>query len=294
MTQAQAAIDAVSLGVLFALVATGIALVFGVMRLVNLAHGELFTAGAYTLSLTAAWATGARLVVMLGVVVGLALLLERIAFRPIRQAPPATMLVLTFAVAFFLQALARLLFSAQGRGVQILPDLNEPVVIADVRIRLLTIVTAAVGAVLLVATALFLTRTRLGLQMRAAAADFETARLLGVDANRVIRVAFLLAGLLAAAVALFLTVERTTITPNFGFGITLSGLVGVVLGGLDRIVSGALGGFFLGVTSSVIATLLTSDTRVFLESWVFVTVIVVLLLRPQGLFAGRGASAQRV
>lgn len=294
MTFLQAAIDAFSLGVLYALVATGIALVFGVMRLVNLAHGELFTAGAYSFALTAAWSTGARLVVMVLVVVGLSLLLERVAFRPVRDAPPATMLVLTFAVAFFLQALARLLFSAQGRGVQILPVLNQPVLVGDLRIRMLTLATAVVGGALLAGTALFLVKTDIGLQMRAAAADFETARILGIDAHRVVRMAFLMAGVLAAAVALVLTVERTTVTPDFGFQITVIGLIGVVVGGLDRIVSGALGGFFVGVVSSVIANLLPTQTRVFLQSWLFLAVILVLLLRPDGLFASRHSRVERV
>lgn len=287
----QALIDAVSLGMLYALVATGIALVFGVMRLVNFSHGELFTAGAYSFTLTAAWATGARLLVMLLVVVGLALLLERVAFRPIRNASPATMLVLTFAIAYFLQALARLLFTAQGRGAQVMPVLNTTLQLGDVRLRVLTIVTALLGGLLLAGTAVFLTRTDVGLQMRAAATDFETARMLGINANRVIRTAFLIAGVLAAAVALILTVQRPTITPDFGFQITVIGLVGVVVGGLDRLISGALGGFFIGVVTSVLGHLLPTDSRVFLQSWLFLAVIVVLLLRPRGLFASRAATA---
>lgn len=290
----QLAIDAFSLGVLYALVATGLALLFGVMRLINLAHGELFTAGAYSLTLTAAWATGARLAVLLLVVVGLALVLERVAFRPLRNASPATMLVLTFAIAYFLQALARLLFTAQGRGVQVLPILNAPVLVGDLRIRMLTLVTAVLGAALLVGTALFLTRTTTGLQMRAAAADFETARLLGVDANRVIRAAFLIAALLAAAVAVILVVQRPTVTPDFGFQITVIGLIGVVVGGLDRLSSGAFGGFLVGAINSVLGNLLPTDIRVFLTSWLFVAVIALLVLRPQGLFASRDATAERV
>ena len=290
----QLAIDAFSLGVLYALVATGLALLFGVMRLINLAHGELFTAGAYSLTLTAAWATGARLAVLLLVVVGLALVLERVAFRPLRNASPATMLVLTFAIAYFLQALARLLFTAQGRGVQVLPILNAPVLVGDLRIRMLTLVTAVLGAALLVGTALFLTRTTTGLQMRAAAADFETARLLGVDANRVIRAAFLIAALLAAAVAVILVVQRPTVTPDFGFQITVIGLISVVVGGLDRLSSGAFGGFLVGAINSVLGNLLPTDIRVFLTSWLFVAVIALLVLRPQGLFASRDATAERV
>ncbi|QBI20397.1 branched-chain amino acid ABC transporter permease [Egibacter rhizosphaerae] len=294
MTYLQLAIDAISLGMLYALVATGLALVFGVMRLINLAHGELLTAGAYSLTLTAAWATGARLLVLLLVVLGLALVLERVAFRPVRDASPATMLVLTFAIAYFLQALSRLLFTAQGRGVQVLPILDAPVLAGDLRLRLLTVVTAVLGAVLLTATGLFLTRTSTGLQMRAAAADFETARLLGVNANHVIRTAFVIAAVLAAAVAVILVVQRPTVTPDFGFQVTIVGLIGVVVGGLDRLVSGALGGFLIGVINSVLGNTLPTDTRVFLTSWLFLAVIALLVLRPQGLFARRDAMAERV
>ena len=151
------------------------------------------------------------------------------------------------------------------------------------------------GAILVAGTALFLNRTNLGLQMRAAAADFRTARLLGVRADVVISFSFVLAGIFAAVVAILLTVQQPLVTPQFGLELTILALVGVVVGGLDRLWTATLGGFAIGFANSVLGALLSSNHRVFLSSFVFLLVIVVLLLRPSGLFAPfRAPAAERV
>jgi branched-chain amino acid transport system permease protein len=142
---------------------------------------------------------------------------------------------------------------------------------------------------------LLLTRTGIGLQMRAAATDPRAARLLGVRADRVIAMAFALAGLSAGIVALLLTVQQPLVTPTFGLQITILALVGVVVGGMDRLVSATIGGFSVGLATSVLGDLLPSADRVFLPSFVFLLVVIVLLLRPAGLFAPLGTTtAERV
>jgi branched-chain amino acid transport system permease protein len=142
---------------------------------------------------------------------------------------------------------------------------------------------------------LVLGRTAIGLQMRAAAADFRAARLLGVRADAVIGFAFLIAGLLAAAVAILLTVQRPLVTPTFGLQVVIIALVGVVVGGIDRLGSATLGGFAIGFAVSVLGDLLPAEERVFLPSFVFLLVIITLLLRPSGLFArGRQTAVERV
>jgi len=293
MSFLQTLIDSVALGALYALVAMGIGLVFGVMRLVNFAYGELITAGAYALALTNGQPIIARALVAFAVVIALSLAMEFV-FRPLRQVTPATMLVATFAVSFLLQNLALLIFGAQGENIDFLTPLNRAVEIGDLRIRWITIISIVVGGLLLALMAWLLGRTNIGLQMRAAAADFRTARILGVRANRVIRIAFVLGGVLAAAVTLVLAVQRPLVTPTYGFMILVPALVGVVVGGLGRLLSATLGGFTIGFATVLLGDLLPSGGRVFLNSVLFALVITVLLLRPDGLFTRKAGVAERV
>jgi branched-chain amino acid transport system permease protein len=138
--------------------------------------------------------------------------------------------------------------------------------------------------------ALLLTRTRIGLQMRAAATDFGTARLLGVRANTVIATAVLLSAVIAAAVSILLTVQNPLVAPDFALKETIIVLVGVVVGGIDRLWTATLGGFSIGFATGVINGALPTDKTVFLPSVVFALVILVLLVRPSGLFARGGSS----
>ena len=293
MSVLQTLIDAIALGMVYALVAMGIGLVFGVMRLVNFAHGELITAGAYALLLTNDLPLAVGLAACFGAVIALALAME-VAYRPLRTTTPTTMLVTTFAVSFLLQAVALLAFGARGQNVGVLSELNRAVSIGDLRIRWVTLVSIAVGAVLLGATALILARTDIGLQMRAASMDARTAQLLGVRASTVIRFAFLLAAVVAASATVLLTVQRPLVTPSYGFQLVIPALVGVVVGGMDRLVSATLGGFAIGFAAAVLGDVLPADGRVFLDSALFLLVILVLLVRPGGLFGRTRAAWERV
>jgi branched-chain amino acid transport system permease protein len=278
--------------------AVGIGLVFGVLRLVNFAYGQLVMAGAYTLAFTSTWPVAASVLACFGVVAALSFAMERAVFRPLRTSSPAVMLVTTFAIAFVLQAVALILDLRDGTigepAVSVAP-LNQVVTVGGVDIRKVTILAVAVAIGALALLALLLARTTIGLQMRAAAADFRTARLLGVQADRVIGMAVLLSGLLAAAVAVILTVQFPLVSPEFALKETIVVLVGVVVGGIDRLWTATLGGFAIGFATGVINGALPTDKTVFLPSAVFALVILVLLLRPGGLFAtGRATVVDRV
>lgn len=293
-TLLQALVDAAALGALFALVAMGLGLMFGVMRLINFAYGELITAGAYALALTSGQTTWARAVIAFGVVIILSVLMD-VVFRPLRGATPAAMLVATFALSFTLQNIAVVVFGTRGNAIGFLPQLNQAISIGDVRIRWVTLVSIVVGAILLSLVALFLTRTTIGLQIRAAAADFQTARMLGVRTNRVIATAFVLAGGLAATVTLVLAVQRPLATPTYGFLVVIPALVGVVVGGMNRLVTATFGGFVIGMATGLFANLLPSSSRVFLNTALFALVIIVLLVKPNGLFLpGRAPAGERL
>jgi branched-chain amino acid transport system permease protein len=290
--------DALGLGAIYALMAVGIGLVFGVLRLVNFAYGQLVMAGAYTLAFTSGWPVVGSILACFAVVVALSLAMERAVFRPLRGQSPAVMLVTTFAIAFVMQAIALIVDlrdNTIGEIASSVAPLNRSVSVGGVDVRKITIVAIAVAVVALALLALLLTRTTIGLHTRAAASDFRTARLLGVRGNRVIGFAALLSGVLAATVSVLLTVQTPFVSPDFALRDTIVVLVGVVVGGIDRLWTATLGGFTIGFASGVINGALPTDKTVYLPSAVFALVILVLLLRPAGLFAwGRHAAAERV
>jgi branched-chain amino acid transport system permease protein len=291
--------DAVALGAIYALMAVGIGLVFGVLRVVNFAYGQLVMAGAYTLAFTSAWPAAGSIALCVGVVVAISVLMELSIFRPLRNQSPAVMLVTTFAVAFLLQAIALIVDLRDDQLGEVvlssITSLNESIRIGGVDIRKVTIVAVGVTIVALLLIALLLSKTTIGLHTRAAAADFRTARLLGVRANRVITFAVVLSGVLAAAVAVLMVAGNPQVTNDYALHDTIVVLVGVVVGGIDRLWTATLGGFAIGFASGVITGLLPSDKTVYLYSVLFGLVIVVLILRPAGLFAwGRRARVERV
>jgi branched-chain amino acid transport system permease protein len=294
---AQTLVDSVGLGAIYALMAVGIGLVFGVLRLVNFAYGQLIMAGAYTLAFTANWRVVWSLAACLLVVVALSLAMELAVFRPLRGASPAVMLVTTFAIAFVLQAVALLIDlrdNTLGEVATSIAPLNQAITVRDIEVRKITIVAVVVTVVVLALLALLLNRTRIGLHMRAASTDFSTARLLGVQANRVIGLAVLLSGVLAAIVAVLLTVQMPFVQPDFALRETIVVLVGVVVGGIEKLWSATLGGFLIGFATGIINGALPTDQTVFLPSAVFALVILVLLLRPSGLFVWGRPAAERL
>jgi branched-chain amino acid transport system permease protein len=287
--------DSIGQGSIYALMAVGIGLVFGVLRLVNFAYGQLVMAGAFALALASGWdwPVWAGIIFCFAVVMGLSLVMEVAVFRPLRRQSPAVMLIATFAVAFLLQSIALLWFGSLGRFAASISFLNRPVSIGGVDIRKITIVAVVAAVVCLIALGLLLGRTSIGLHMRAAALDFQTARLLGVNANRVITTAVLISGALAAVVAVMLTVQNSQVTSGFALYDTIVVLAGVVVGGMNRLLSATLGGFAIGFASGFLGGALSTNQSQYTTSFVFGLVVIVLLVRPGGLFA-RGGSVERL
>jgi branched-chain amino acid transport system permease protein len=289
----QTVTDAIALGAIYALMAVGIGLVFGILRLVNFAYGQLIMSGGFALALASQWnwPVWGGILLCFGVVLLLSLLMDRLVFRPLRSQSPTVMLVATFAVAFLLQSIALLKFGSLGKIAVSLASLNRPVTISGVDVRKITIVAVGVTVVCLLVLLLVFERTSLGLHMRAAAMDFRTARLLGVRANSVVTWAVLISGFLAAVAAIMLTVQSPLVTPQFALDDTIVVLAGVVLGGLNALVPATLVGFAIGFASGFLGGALSSGWSSYLPSFVFGAVIVVLLVRPGGLFTRSGQRA---
>lgn len=284
----QTAADMLSVGGLYALTALGIGLIFGVMRLINFAHGELIMIAGYVLLALFGQPAPVMILAAFAAAVALALVTERTAFRPLRSADPATLLISSFAVSFFLQKTLVLFVGSRPKGIDFLPGLSRPIELAGARLQLQQVVTIVVSAALLAGLTWFLKSTRLGLHMRAAAEDFRMARVLGVRANRVIATAFALSGVLAAAVSCLVVAQTGIIQPRMGLQLVVIAFVGTVIGGLGSLTGAALGGFLVGAGTVLLQATLPPDLRVFREAFVFVAVTLILLLRPQGLIPARG------
>ena len=254
MTHVQALIDAIGLGAVYALIAVGIGLVFGVLRIINFAYGQLIMIAAYMLVFTQGWGDVVAILIAVAAAVFASLVMDRAVFRPLRNTSPATVLVATFAVSYLLQNLALLRYTYQNRpvgdSVGVLGGLNQAADIGSLHIRWITFVAIGTGAVALGTIALLLNRTSIGLQMRAAAADFHTARMVGVRANTVIMAAVAISGVLAALSAVILTVQSPQVTNTTGLSETIFVLIGVVVGGMTSLVAATLGGFLIGFANS--------------------------------------------
>lgn len=287
----QSLVDALSQGAILGLAALAIGLVFGVIRLANFANGELITAAAYSLIFT--WSLGwyVAIPISIAVAVLLSLLMEFAVFSRMRTASPATLLIASFGLSFLLQRVYELIFGNNVRTAPVAPELAQSIEVGGVRLQLLSVTAIVLAAVLLIALQWFLNKTTLGLQLKAAAADFRTARLVGISAGRVIGMSFVLSGILAAVVAFVLTVQTGAVGPTFGVRITILALIGAVIGGIDKISGSLAGGFLVGFVTSLLASWLPQELSNFKDAYVFVLVIIVLLIRPQGLLIkGRGVA----
>lgn len=279
-------IDAMSVGSLYAILALALALLFGVMGLMNFAYGELLMIGAYTVLVFQGRSWPVVIVAVLVAVTIAALLQERLAFRPLRTATPVTLLITSFALSVLLQNVALMTIGPRPVGAPLPTDLASRVLhLGELRVSVIDIVTVLVTAVLLVTVSLFLTRTLLGMQMRAAAQDFEMARLLGVRANVVIASAFGITGILAGVASLLFVAKVGNASPTMGLNPLLIAFVGTVVGGMYSLAGAALGGFSLGVTLTSLQVLLPPALVQYRLGLAFLLIIVFLLFRPRGIVA---------
>jgi branched-chain amino acid transport system permease protein len=286
---AQYSVDALSLGGLYALFALGIALIFGILQLINFAHGELIMIGGFSLVLTDSLPLATRVLVAIGAVCLAALITERVAFRPVRGASPATLLVTSFAVSYFLQNLAVVVMGSLPKSASLTAFLTDALTIGSVTILNVDAVTIGVTAVLLVALVAFLRKTAPGRQMRAAAEDFTMARLCGVRANRIVALAFAISGLLAVTAAMLLVAQTGVVSPTMGLNPVLIAFIATILGGMGSLSGAVLGGLILGVLSTVFQAFLPFELRPYRDAFTYTAVFLMLIMRPQGLVVARAA-----
>ncbi len=292
----QQTVNAVALGGTYALLALGLAVVFSIMGLINFAHGELMTIAGYVLMYCglAGFPFGLSVALAILTAMAAAVAMERVAFRPIRNASGATMLVTSFAVAMVLQVLFQNLISARSQPV-IIPDfLGGSIRIGGVVIGTNKIVAVAATLLMLIALEFFMKKQKHGIAMRAAAEDFAIARLMGIRGNTVIAGAFALSGLLAGVAAVLWVSQRSSVDPLMGFTPVLKAFIAAILGGLGSLRGAVLGGFVLGFIEVFMAAFLPASMQEFREPIGLTIVVLLLVVRPNGLIPSATLQAQKV
>ena len=296
----QTVISALSFGSFYALGALGIGLLFSVLRLINFAHGDFITIGGFALIVpsSAVVATvfiggfhpALLVIVVVAIVIIVALLSYFLVFQHVQNSSPATMMIVSFALGYTLQNIIIMIYGGRPKAVNLLPELTGQVQISDgVSVQLLQLVIIAVTWILLIALVLFLRRTKVGVQMRAAAEDFRMARMLGVNGKSVIALAFILSGGLAGIMSLLFVTQTGVLTFRMGTPIMLFFFIATVIGGMGSLVGAVVGGYAVGIVSVVLAAVLPGDIRIFRDALVFLIVIIILLWRPQGLVLTKAA-----
>jgi len=280
----QQAINALSLGSTYALLALGLAMLFSIMGLINFAHGELLVIGGYVmwalLEHGVPWPAVIPLTLLAPALAAIAM--ERIAFRPLRGASLVTLLIASFAVSLLLQTVFQI-FAGTDKGIELPSWVDDVVDVGPYTISVLKIVMTGLTLLTLLLLTLFLKRTLLGIAMRAAAEDFEVTRLMGVRANAVVIAAFALSGLLAGLASLFYFTQSGSVGPFDGTEPVVKAFIAVVIGGLGSLTGAVVGGFALGITEVVLDAALPAGAQPFGTAFALLVVIAILLLRPQGL-----------
>jgi branched-chain amino acid transport system permease protein len=294
---AQNLVNALSLGSLLSLTALGIGLLFGVLRLINFAHGDFITVGAFALIVPSsadtptlfigAWHWTAIVFAVCAILIFVALTTDWLVFRHLRKADAPTMMMASFAIGHVIQYVILAIYSGRPKGVNLWASLSDQVDIGAVAVPSYNLVTIGVTVALVGILVLFLTRTNLGIQMRAAAEDFRMAQYLGVRGNFVIGLAFAISGILAAFAALFYVSQTGGLSYTMGGPIMLLAFMATVIGGMTSLVGAVIGGFFVGFLDVMFQAYLPADLRGFRDAFVFGIVLLMIVVRPDGLFPSR-------
>ena len=284
----QQLVNGLSLGSIYALIALGYTMVYGVLRLINFAHGDVYMVGAYVGYYLSRRLRGAEpsiasaLLVMLGAMLACALLgvlIERLAYRPVRREARLTLLITAIGVSLFIENVAQLVF---GPDPKFFPSLapRTDFLIAGVRLTSEQITVIVVSFLLMVLLRFFILKTRTGKAMRAVSFNLDASRLMGISTDRIIAITFALGSALAAAAGVLIGMQIPKIDPLMGILYGLKAFDAAVLGGIGSVPGAVLGGLLIGISEVMTVGYLSSTYR---DAIAFGILILVLILRPQGL-----------
>ena len=274
----------ISIGGIYALIAIGYTMVYGILRLINFAHGDIFMMAAYFMifamvDYSIPWYLSMVIMIISTVVLGV--LIERLAYKPLRSAPRMSIMISAIGVSYLLQNLATYLFSALPKRYPSIPLLNKTIHIGDVATSLVTFITPIITVFFVLLLLLIIKRTKIGMAMRAVSKDFETAQLMGIKINNVISATFIIGCFLAAVGSMLYFTPRPSVYPLAGALPGLKCFIAAVFGGIGSVPGAVIGGFVIGLSETFMKAAGLSQ---FSDVLTFVILIVVLMVKPTGLF----------
>ena len=275
-------LSGVSLGGQYALIAIGYTMVYGILRLINFAHGDVFmVAGLMMVYLTASLPLAASIPLVLVLTVLLGFVIERAAYKPLREAPRMSVMISAIGVSYLLQNLATYVTGGLPQMYPEIPGISATVTVAGVPTKWVTVITPILVLVLVVALTQLIHHTKVGMAMRAVAKDFETAQLMGIKINAVISVTFIIGSFLAAVGSVLYFTNYQSIVPLSGALPGLRAFVAAVFGGIGSIPGAVVGAFLIGICESVIKG---SNWSIFSDAFTFALLMIILVVKPTGLF----------
>lgn len=282
MTLLYQIINGIQIGAIYALVALGYSMVYGIVKLINFAHGDIIMVGSYCIWYAIShmnmpiWLAIIFTIVFCAM---LGMLIEKVAYRPLRGAARISLLITAIGVSLFLQNLMQLVFQADPRMfTNIFPG---NIYIGSLKFSVSAVVTIVVSVILMIALWILVNKTKIGTAMRAVSEDTDTAKLLGINVDNTISFTFMLGSALAGAAAILYCCSYTKIEPTMGSMLGLKAFIAAVLGGIGSVPGAVVGGFFIGVAESLTKGYISSTMS---DAVVFGILILVLLLKPAGLF----------
>lgn len=275
----------ISVGGQYALIAIGYTMVYGILRLINFAHGDVFmVAGLLGIYLSATFPlyVAMPLVVILTVVLGFCI--ERVAYKPLRSAPRMSVMISAIGVSYLLQNTATYVTGGQPMIYPSLPFLSDTITVAGTSIKWVVLLTPVLVVALVILLTLLINRTKVGMAMRAVAKDFETSQLMGIKINSVISITFIIGSALAAIGSMLYFTTYSSVVPTVGSMPGLKAFVAAVFGGIGSIPGAVIGAFLIGICENFVKILPFEGATTFVDAFTFALLIIILVFKPTGLF----------
>lgn len=279
-------VNGIKLGSIYAVVAIGYSMVYGILKLINFAHGDLMTVGVYTMLVLMGF-SGIPIWLVILVGCGMSIIfgmtMEKLVYRPLRGSGEETTLIASLAVSVFLQNLISMIFSPQKRAFHLPDFLTQTYRLGSVTLSVMNILTFISIVIILIALTLMLKKTKIGMAMRACSDNLAASQLMGIKINTVVAAAFVIGSGLAGLTGLMLAGEYKTIEPLMGFVPGLKAFCAAVLGGIGSLNGAVLGGFIIGIAEMLFAGLMPTDITPYRDAFIFLLLIVVLLVKSNGI-----------
>ncbi|NME36303.1 MULTISPECIES: branched-chain amino acid ABC transporter permease [Fusobacterium] len=284
-TFVQHIINGISLGSLYALIAIGYTMVYGILLLINFAHGDIFMMAGYfmifsVINFGLPFFIAIPLVLTLTVILGI--VLERTAYRPLRNAPRMSIMISAIGASYFLENLATYLFTGVPKRFPEISWLTKVVTFGNVSFQIVTIITPIVTMILLFGLMTLVNKTKVGMAMRAASKDYEAARLMGIKINWIIGITFIIGSFLAAIGSILWGSKYPSVYPLVGMMPGLKCFIAAVFGGIGNIPGAVLGGLTLGLGEALLVAFIPSMTG-YRDAFAFILLIIILIVKPNGL-----------